>query len=91
MYYAYKLNKQGDNIQPWHTPFPILNQSIVPHLVLTWPGYMFLRKQVKWSGISISWRIFYSLFMIHTIKGFSTVSEAEVDFFWNSLAFSMIQ
>ena len=23
---AYKLNKQGDNIQPWHTPFPILNQ-----------------------------------------------------------------
>ena len=26
MYSAYKLNKQGDNIQPWHTPFPILNQ-----------------------------------------------------------------
>ena len=23
MYSAYKLNKQGDNIQPWHTPFPI--------------------------------------------------------------------
>ena len=22
-YSAYKLNKQGDNIQPWHTPFPI--------------------------------------------------------------------
>ena len=21
MYSAYKLNKQGDNIQPWHTPF----------------------------------------------------------------------
>ena len=21
MYYEYKLNKQGDNIQPWHTPF----------------------------------------------------------------------
>ena len=28
MYSAYKLNKQGDNIQPWRTPFPILNQSI---------------------------------------------------------------
>ena len=27
---ACKLNKQGDNIQPWHTPFPILNQSVVP-------------------------------------------------------------
>ena len=23
MYSACKLNKQGDNIQPWHTPFPI--------------------------------------------------------------------
>ena len=27
MYSAYKLNKQGDNIQPWHVPFPIWNQS----------------------------------------------------------------
>ena len=35
MYPAYKLNKQGDNIQPWRTPFPIWNQSIVPCLVLT--------------------------------------------------------
>ena len=26
MYSAYKLNKQDDNIEPWHTPFPILNQ-----------------------------------------------------------------
>ena len=25
MYSAYKLNKQGDNIQPWCTHFPILN------------------------------------------------------------------
>ena len=30
MYSAYKLNKQGDNIQPRHTPFPIWNQSVVP-------------------------------------------------------------
>ena len=27
MYSAHKLNKQGDNIQPWCTPFPIWNQS----------------------------------------------------------------
>ena len=27
MYSAYKLNKQGDNIHPWHSPFPIWNQS----------------------------------------------------------------
>ena len=25
MYSAYKLNKQGENIQPWLTPFPIWN------------------------------------------------------------------
>ena len=25
MYSAYKLNKQGDNIKPWRTPFPIWN------------------------------------------------------------------
>ena len=29
MYSAYKLNKQGDNIQPWHTSFPIWNQCFV--------------------------------------------------------------
>ena len=40
-YSVYKLNKQGDNIQPWHTPFPIWNQSILPCPVLTvasWPA-----------------------------------------------------
>ena len=31
---AYKLNKQGDNIQSWCTPFLILNQSVVPFPVL---------------------------------------------------------
>ena len=57
MYSAYKLNKQGDNIQPWWTPFPIWNQS-VPCPVLTvasWPAYRFLKRQVTWSGIPISW------------------------------------
>ena len=35
MYSTYKLNKQGDNIQPWRTPFLIWNQSVVPCPVLT--------------------------------------------------------
>ena len=64
MYSAYKLNKQGENIQPWLTPFPIWNQSVVPCPVLTvasWPAYRFLRRQVRWSGIPISFRIFHSL------------------------------
>ena len=29
MYSACKLNKQGDSMQPWRTPFPICNQFIV--------------------------------------------------------------
>ena len=29
--------------------------------------------------------------VIHTVKGFGRINKAEVDFFWNSLAFSMIQ
>ena len=64
MYSAYTLKKQGDNIQPWHTPFPIWNQSVVPCPVLTvasWPAYSFLKRQVRWSGIPISFRIFHSL------------------------------
>ena len=64
MYSAYKLNKQGDNIQPWCTPFPIWNQSVVLCPVLTvasWPAYRFLKRQVRWSGIRISLRIFHSL------------------------------
>ena len=28
---------------------------------------------------------------IHTVKGFGIVNTAEIDAFWNSLAFSMIQ
>ena len=51
------LFNQGDKIQPWCTPFPILNQSIVPCLVLTvasWPAYRFLRRQVNWSATPIS-------------------------------------
>ena len=64
IYSAYKLNKQSDNIQSWRTPFPIWNQSLVPHPVLTvasWLAHRFLRKQVRWSDIPISLRIFHSL------------------------------
>jgi len=60
---AYKLNKQGDNKQPY-TPFSILNQSVVPYKVptiATWLAYRFFRRQVKWSGIPISLRVSHSL------------------------------
>ena len=48
IYSAYKVNKQGDNIQPWCTPFPIWNHSIVLCLFLTracWLAFRFLRSQ----------------------------------------------
>jgi len=69
MYSACKLNKHGDNIQPSWTPFPVLNQSVVPCPVLTvasWPVYRFLRRQVRWSGIPISLRIFYICYDPHS-------------------------
>ena len=83
MYSAYKLNKQDDNIQPQHTPFPIWNQSVVPCPVLTvasWPAYRFLKRQVTWSGIPISFRIFQFI-VIHTVKGFGIVNKAKIDIF----------
>ena len=61
MYSSYKLNKQCDNIQLWHTLFPIWNKSVVPYPVLTvasWSAHGFLRRQVHWSDSPISWRIF---------------------------------
>ena len=61
---AYKLNRQGDNIQPWRTPFPIWNQSVVPCPVLifaSWPAYRFLKRQVRWSGSPISFKNLHSL------------------------------
>ena len=73
MYSAYKLNKQGDNIQPWCTPFPIWNQSVFPcpvPTVASWSANRFLRRQVRWSGISISFRIFHSLLWSTQSKAF---------------------
>ena len=83
MYSACKLNKQGDNIQPWHTPILIWNQSVVSCTVLTvasWPAYIFLRMQVRWSGICISLRNFHSLWW-SIVKGFGIVNKAEVGVF----------
>ena len=90
MYSACKLNKHSDNIQP---PFPIWNQSVLPCPVLTaasWPAYRFLRRQVRCSGIPI-FKNSPQFVVIHTVKGFSVVNEAEVDFFFKSLTFFMIQ
>ena len=83
MYSAYKLNKQDDNIQPWHTPFPIWNQSVVPCPVLTvasWPAYRFLRRQVMVWYFHL-FQNFPQFILIHTVKGFSMINKAEIDVF----------
>ena len=75
---AYKLNKQGNSIQPWRTPFPIWNQSVAPCPVLTvasWPAYRFLKRQVRWYGIPTSFRIFQFI-VILTVKGFGICGQA---------------
>ena len=94
MCFAYKLNKQGENKQPCHTHFSILNKSVVRYRVVTvasWPAYTFFSRQVRWSGIPIYLRVFQFV-MIHMVKGFNIVNETMVDFFfWNSLAFAMIK
>ena len=63
MYTAHKLNKQSDNIQPWCTPFPIWNQSVVPPPVLavaSWPAYRFLYSHL--------FQNFPQFIVIHTVN-----------------------
>ena len=82
-YFSWILSVLSLSIQPWHTPFPIWNQSVVSCLVInvaSWPAYRFLRRQVRWSGIPILWRISQCV-VIHTVKGFGIVNKAEVDVF----------
>ena len=73
MYSACKLNKQGDSIQPWCTPFPIWKQSVVPCPVLT----CFLTCiQVSQEAGKVVWyshlfQNFPQFVVIHTVKGFN--------------------
>ena len=79
MYSTYKLNKLGNSIQPRCIPFLIWNQSVIacPVLTVTYlPANRFLRRQVRWSGIPISWRIFHSC-DLHS-QGFGIVNKVDV-------------
>ena len=62
---------------------PQFETSLFPCPVLTvasWPAYRFFRRQVRWSGIPNSWRIFQFV-VINTVKGFGIVNKAEIDVF----------
>ena len=83
MYSAYKLNKQGDNIQPWHTPFSIWNQSVVPcpftTCFLTCIQISQEAGQVVW--YSQLFQNFPHFIVIPTVKDFGIVNKAEIDVF----------
>ena len=73
--------------------FANLNQSVVSCPVLTVASslaYRFLRRQVRWSGIPIS-KNFPQFVVIHTVKDFGVVNEAEVDVLRELSCFFMIQ
>ena len=62
-YCAFKLNEQGDNIQPWCPLFPIWNQSVFPSLALivaSWHAWdllkevsiIFITSTIVWSQVN---------------------------------------
>ena len=57
----------------------------------SWPAYRFLKRQVRWSGIPISFRILHSLLWSMQSKALAYTIKQKQMFYWNSLAFSMIQ
>ena len=86
---AYKLNKQGGSLQSFHT-VPILNQLFHERFYccfLTWIQVSQETDKAVWYFISL--RIFRSLLWSTQSKAL-TWSMKHI-FFWNSLAYSMIQ
>ena len=81
MYSAQKLNKPGDNIQPWHTPFPIWNQFTVPCSGSN--CYFTTCIQISQEAGKVVWysnllKNFPQFVVMHTVKGFGIVNKADV-------------
>ena len=89
MYSAYKLNKQGDNTQPWCTSFLIWNQSWLEawNHVVPWPVFnccYLTCMQISQGASQVVWyshllKNFPQFILIHTVKVFGVVNKAEVD------------
>ena len=83
MYSVYKLNKQGDNMQPWHIPFLIWKPV---HSFMSVFNYCFLTCIQTSHGGRYGSSVFptlriFQFVVIHIAKGFGLVNEAEVDVF----------
>ena len=84
IYSAYKLNKQGDNIQPWCMYSFSYWESV--SCSMSSSNCCFLTcLQISQEAGKVVWysHLFrnFQQFMIHTIKGFGVVNKAEVDIF----------
>ena len=74
MYSAYKLNKQGDNIQLWCT-LCLFGTSLWFHFLTC--------MQISQEAGKLVWysHLFQNFPQIHTVKGFGIVNKAEIDVF----------
>ena len=87
---AYRLNKQGDSRQPCHTPFLILNQSVIPYRVLTC-FLTHIQVSQETGKSSHLFKSFPQFVMIHSQRLQHSQWNRSRCFFGNSLGFSMIQ
>ena len=92
MYSAYKLINQGDNIQPWGTPFLIWKSCCCSSCSISDSNCSFLtciqisQEAGKVVCFSHLFKNFLQFIVIHTVKGFGIVNKAEVDV-WTLLLF----
>ena len=90
MYFAYKLSKQGDNILPWHTPFPYLEPVCC---FMSSSNCCFLTCiQVSQEAVQVIWyshvfQRFSQSIVIHKVKGFGIVNKAKIDVFLKLFCF----
>ena len=81
MYPAWKLNKQGDTMQPWSTLFLIWNQSVVMCPVLTVASWHTDFSGGRSGGLVFPYLQVFSTVCCDPHKDFGVVNEAEVDVF----------
>ena len=83
IYSAYKLNKQGDNIHPWHT-FSYL-EPVCCSMSTSNCCFLTCIKVSQEAGQEVCYSHLFQNFpqfiVFHTIKGFGIVNKAEIDIF----------
>ena len=83
MYTACKLNKQGDNIQTWHTTYSFTSLEPVCCSVSSSNCCFLTCIQISQEAGQVAWyfhlfKNFPQIIVIHTVKGFGIINKAEV-------------